>query len=271
LIGQGLAKVAAAFSHAMPVSGSFSRSALNLASNAKTGLSSIISALFVLLTLLFFTQLLYHLPKPVLAAIIMVVVIGLINFKALMNAWSANRDDGLAGIITFVSTLAFAPSIQNGIVTGIMLSLALLLYRMMRPRVAILGMHGDATLRDALRHNLPSLHSKLGALRFDGALRFVNVSYFEDALLRLERENPDITHVLIKCSGINDLDASGVEMLDNLVSRFKSNGITLTFSGIKKQVREVMDRTGLAQQIGESNIFMTDHEALEILYKKLET
>ena len=271
LIGQGLAKVAAAFSHAMPVSGSFSRSALNLASNAKTGLSSIISALFVLLTLLFFTQLLYHLPKPVLAAIIMVVVIGLINFKALMNAWSANRDDGLAGIITFVSTLAFAPSIQNGIVTGIMLSLALLLYRMMRPRVAILGMHGDATLRDAHRHNLPPLHPKLGALRFDGALRFVNVSYFEDALLRLERENPDITHVLIKCSGINDLDASGVEMLDNLVSRFKSNGITLTFSGIKKQVREVMDRTGLAQQIGESNIFMTDHEALEILYKKLET
>ena len=270
LIGQGLAKVAAAFSHAMPVSGSFSRSALNLAANAKTGLSSIISALFVLLTLLFFTQLLYHLPKPVLAAIIMVVVIGLINFKAITNAWRANRDDGLAGVITFVSTLAFAPSIQNGIVTGIMLSLALLLYRMMRPRVAILGMHGDATLRDALRHNLPSLHSKLGALRFDGALRFVNVSYFEDALLRLERENPDITHVLIKCSGINDLDASGVEMLNNLVSRFKSNGITLIFSGIKKQVREVMDRTGLAQQIGEPNIFMTDQEALEILYKKLE-
>ena len=271
LIGQGLAKVAAAFSHAMPVSGSFSRSALNLAANAKTGLSSIISALFVLLTLLFFTQLLYHLPKPVLAAIIMVVVIGLINFKAITNAWRANRDDGLAGVITFVSTLAFAPSIQNGIVTGIMLSLALLLYRMMRPRVAILGMHGDATLRDAQRHNLLPLHPKLGALRFDGALRFVNVSYFEDALLRLERENPDITHVLIKCSGINDLDASGVEMLNNLVSRFKSNGITLIFSGIKKQVREVMDRTGLAQQIGEPNIFMTDQEALEILYKKLET
>src|SRR5512135_1935720 len=96
LIGQGLAKVAAAFSHSMPVSGSFSRSALNLASEAKSGMSSVISALFVLLTLLFLTPLLFHLPKPVLAAIIMMAVIGLINFSAVRNAWRANRDDGIA-------------------------------------------------------------------------------------------------------------------------------------------------------------------------------
>jgi SulP family sulfate permease len=269
LIGQGLAKIAAAFCHSMPVSGSFSRSALNLAADAKTGLSSVISALFVLLTLLFFTSLLYHLPKPVLAAIIMMAVISLINFRIFKNAWHANRDDGIASIITFVATLIFAPNIQNGILTGILLSLALLMYRMMRPRVAILGMHQDATLRDAQRHDLPPLHPKLGALRFDGALRFVNVSYFEDALLKLERESPGITDVLIKCSGINDLDASGVEMLRNLIIRFKSNGIVLSFSGVKKQVLEVMERTGLTQEIGDTNIFTTDREALDVLYKRL--
>lgn len=270
LIGQGLAKIAAAFSHSMPVSGSFSRSALNLSSNAKTGLSSIISALFVMLTLLFFTPLLYHLPKPVLAAIIMMAVIGLINFQASINAWRANRDDGIASIVTFIATLAFAPNIQNGILTGILLSLALLMYRMMRPRVALLGMHSDATLRDAQRHNLPPLHPKLGALRFDGALRFVNVSYFEDAMLKLERENPDISYVLITCGGMNDLDASGVEMLSNLIQRFKSNNITLTFSGIKKQVYEVMERTKLSEAIGMENIFPTDREALDQLYQRLE-
>jgi len=269
LIGQGLAKVVAAFSHSMPVSGSFSRSALNLASNAQTGLSSLISAAFVALTLLFLTPLLFHLPKPVLAAIIMMAVFGLINFRALANAWHAKRDDGIAAVVTFAATLAFAPNIQNGILTGIVLSLALLLYRMMRPRIALLGLHGDETLRDAERHNLPPLHPLVGAIRFDGALRFVNVAYFEDALLQLERENPRMTHVLIKSSGINDIDASGVEMLNNLTTRFKSNGIELVFSGLKKQVSDVMDRTGLTARIGRENIFATDKEALEMLGQRL--
>lgn len=270
LIGQGLAKVAAAFCHSMPVSGSFSRSALNLASDARSPLSSVISAIFVLLTLLFFTSLLYHLPKPVLAAIIMIAVVGLINFGAIRNAWRANRDDGIAAVITFVATLAFAPNIQNGILTGIILSLALLLYRLMRPRIARLGLHPDGTLRDAKRHDLAPLHPRLGAVRFDGALRFVNVAYFEDALLRLERGNPRLGCILVKASGINDLDASGVDMLKNLVMRFRANGIALAFSGLKLHVHEVMERTGLLREIGAENVFATDREALDALGVRLE-
>ena len=268
LIGQGLAKVAAAFCHSMPVSGSFSRSALNLASNAQTSLSSVVSAISVLLTLLFLTPLLYHLPKPVLAAVIMMAVINLINFPVILKAWRANRDDGIASITTFVATLAFAPNIQNGIILGIILSLSLLLYRMMRPRIALLGIHHDGTLRDAGRHNLPKLHARVGAIRFDGALRFVNVSYFENAILKLERENPEVDHILVKCSGINEIDASGVDMLSNLITRFKSNDITLCFSGFKKQVQDVMDRTGLSSQIGIDNIFSTDQESFHKLYER---
>jgi len=271
LIGQGLAKVAAAFSQSMPVSGSFSRSALNIASDARTPLSSIISAVFVLFTLLFFTSLLYHLPKPVLAAIIMMAVINLINFQSIRNAWRASRDDGIAAMMTFVATLAFAPNIQNGILTGIILSLSLLLYRMMRPRVAVLGLHSDTTLRDAVRHNLPPLHPRLGAIRFDGALRFVNVSYFEDALLKLERENPDMACILVQSSGINEIDASGIEMLRNLLERLQNSGITLTFSGLKKQVSDVMDRTGLTAKIGEQNIFATDSLAINEICQLLNT
>jgi SulP family sulfate permease len=218
LIGQGLAKVAAAFCHSMPVSGSFSRSALNLASNARTGLSSVISAICVLLTLLFLTPLLFHLPKPVLAAIIMLAVISLINFPVMLHAWRASRDDGIASFTTFVATLAFSPNIQDGIIIGIILSLMLLLYRMMRPRIALLGVHRDGTLRDAQRHNLTQLHSRLGAVRFDGALQFVNVSYFEKTILEIERDNPEIDIILVKCSGINEIDASGVNMLSNLIT-----------------------------------------------------
>jgi SulP family sulfate permease len=269
LIGQGLAKVAAAFCHSMPVSGSFSRSALNLASDARSPLSSVISAVFVLLTLLFFTSLLYHLPKPVLAAIIMIAVIGLINFGAIRNAWRANRDDGVASVITFLATLAFAPNIQNGILTGIILSLVLLLYRLMRPRIARLGVHPDGSLRDADRHGLAPLHPRLGAVRFDGALRFVNVAYFEDALLRLERENARLACVLVKASGINDLDASGVEMLKNLITRFRANGIAIAFSGLKQHVHDVMARSGLFHEIGDENIFATDQLALDTLQARL--
>lgn len=270
LIGQGLAKVAAAFSQSMPVSGSFSRSALNIASDARTPLSSIISAIFVLFTLLFFTSLLFHLPKPVLAAIIMMAVMSLINFQSVRNAWRANRDDGIAAIVTFVATLAFAPNIQNGILTGIMLSLSLLLYRMMRPRVAVLGLHSDTTLRDAVHHNLPPLHPRLGAIRFDGALRFVNVSYFEDALLKLERENPDMVYILVQSSGINEIDASGIEMLRNLLDRFKNSGIKLAFSSAKKQVSDVMDRTGLTEKIGKQNVFATDRDAIGEICRRLD-
>ena len=120
----------------------------------------------------------------------------------------------------------------------------------------------------AKRHNLPLLHPQIGAIRFDGSLRFVNVAYFEDALIRLEQENEKITHILIKSSGINDIDASGIEMLFNLINRFKGNDIVLAFSGIKKQVSDVMDRTGLTAAIGRENIFSTDKEALDALWQK---
>jgi len=270
LIGQGLAKVVAAFCHSMPVSGSFSRSALNLASNAKSGFSALVAACFVLLTLLYLTPLLYHLPKPALAAMIVLAVANLMDFSSLRRAWQAGRDDGIAAALTFVSTLAFAPNIQNGILTGIILSLSLLIYRMMRPRVAVLGLHSDSTLRDAVLHNLPPLHPRLGAIRFDGALRFVNVSYFEDALLKLERENPEMACILVQSGGINEIDASGIEMLRNLLDRFRNSGIQLTFSSLKKQVSDVMNRTGLTDAIGKKNIFATDRMAIDEICLRLD-
>ncbi|SPF47467.1 putative sulfate:proton symporter (anion:anion symporter or antiporter of the sulfate permease SulP family) [Syntrophobacter sp. SbD1] len=270
LVGQGLAKVAAAFCHSIPVSGSFSRSALNLASNARTGLSSVISAICVLLTLLFLTPLLYHLPKPVLAAIIMVAVVGLINFPVMLRAWRVSRDDGIASVATFAATLAFSPNIQNGILIGIGLSLGLMLYRMMQPRIAELGIHQDGTLGDAQRHNLPPLHRRLGAIRFDGALRFINVATFEKAVLEMERGNPEIDTILVSCGGINDLDASGVDMLSKLIIRFKSNNVCLCFSGFKGHVQDVIEKTGLNDLIGRDNLFATDLSAATELRSRLE-
>ena len=268
LIGQGLAKIAAAFTHSMPVSGSFSRSALNFSAGARTGLASIVSALTVLLTLLFFTSLLYHLPKPVLAAIIIMAVAGLINFLAIYRSWIANRDDGIAGIATFVATLAFAPHIQNGIVIGILLSLIMLLHRMMRPRVVEFSVAEDGTLYDATQSNSARLLQDIGVIRYDGALRFMNVSYFENALLSLEQNRPNIRDILIEGNGINGIDASGVAMLGNLITRFRGRGITLVFSGLKRQALDVIERSDLAAQIGSNNLYESDQDAITALLAK---
>ncbi len=271
LVGQGLAKVAAAFSTGMPVSGSFSRSALNLASGAQTGLASVFSAVIVLITLFFFTPALYHLPKPVLAAIIMMAVFSLVDVQVIKEAWKASRQDGIAAITTFVATLSFAPNIQNGILTGILLSLVLFLVRTMRPAVVTLGVDENGVLRSAKRYNLPKLHPQITAIRFDGQLYFANVSYFEEAVLYLVGEDKELKEILVVADGINGVDASGVEMLRNLIDRLHKSGVGISFANVKENVLEVFKRTGLCELVGDENVYPSVAIAITSATRKLET
>jgi sulfate permease, SulP family len=267
LIGQGLANIVGSLTQAFPVSGSFSRSAVNINSGAVTGMSSVFTGLLVLLTLLFLTPLLYHLPQAVLAAVIIMAVIGLINFDAIKHAWEANKHDGIAAIVTFVATLAFAPHLDNGIMVGAGLAIGLYLYRTMSPRVAILGRFADGTLRDAKVNNLPA-SDVVTAIRFDGRLYFANVSYFEDAILEAVAANPKAKHLLVVGDGINEMDASGEEVMHHIVDRLRSNGVTVVFSGLKKQVIDVMRATGLFDIVTQANIYATADQALAAIYAK---
>ena len=269
LVGQGLANLVGSFSQSYPVSGSFSRSAVNMNAGAKTGMSSVFTALIVLVALLFLTPLLYHLPQAVLGAVIIMAVVGLVNIDAVKHAWHASRHDGIAAIVTFVATLAFAPHLDNGIMVGAGLALGLYLYRTMSPRVAILGRHSDGTLRDIkVNPDLPT-SKHLVAIRFDGSLYFANVSYFEDAILEAVSNHPDAKYVLVVGDGINQLDASGEEVIHHLVDRLKSSGVTLVFSGLKKQVLDVMRATGLFDIVTQDNIFPTQEHAIAAIYTRL--
>jgi len=268
LIGQGLANIVGSLTQAFPVSGSFSRSAVNINAGAKSGMSSVFTALFVLLTLLFLTPLLYHLPQAVLAAVIIMAVIGLINFGAIKHAWHASRHDGLAAVATFVATLGFAPHLDKGIMVGAGLAVLLYLYRTMKPRVAILGRYMDGTLRDAKVHNLPP-SEVVTAVRFDGRLYFANVAYFEDAILEAVANNPRAPYLLIVANGINEMDASGEEVLGHLVERLQSGGMTVVISGLKKQVIDVMRATGLFDRISQANIHPTAELALRDIYARV--
>ena len=268
LIGQGLANIVGSFSQAFPASGSFSRSAVNINAGARTGMSNVFVGLIVLLALLFLTPLLYHLPQAVLAAVIMMAATGLANFKAIRHAWRTHKHDGIAAVVTFVATLAFAPHLDKGILVGAGLAILLYLYRTMTPRVAILGRFHDGTLRDVKAHNLP-VSENIIAIRYDGSLYFANVSYFEDAILEAVSNNPRAKHLLIVANGINQLDASGDEVIHHVLERLRANGIRVVFSGLKKQVVDVMHRSGLFDYVGQENIFADEDRALDSIYAEV--
>ena len=268
LIGQGLANIVGSLSQSYPASGSFSRSAVNLNAGAITGMASVLTGLIVLVTLLFLTPMLYHLPQAVLAAVIMMAVVGLINFSAIKHAWLTHKHDGIASIVTFFATLGFAPHLDKGIMVGAGLALILYLYRTMKPRVAILGRHADGTLRDMKVHNLPTSEYVV-AIRFDGSLYFANVSYFEDAILEAAASHPKAKHILVVGDGINQLDASGEEVIRHLVERLHEGGVTLLFSGLKKQVLDIMEHTGLRATIGNDNLFATEDIALNSIAQRV--
>lgn len=269
LIGQGLAKIASAFSGSMPVSASFSRSALNFATGARTGLASLVSVAVVILTLLYLTPLLWHLPNAVLAAVILLVVSGLIDLNALRRAWQASRDDGIASAMTFGMTLAFAPNIQIGIMTGLLLSLSLMLYRDMQPRTVLLGLHPDGTYRDLERFGLAHPHPRLVVLRFDSPLTFVTSEAFEKAALNAVKAQPNVSTLLISGTGLNAIDATGLHAISSLQERLRTEGRTLAFCGLKKQIIDPMERTGLWERLRPHAHYRTVGHALDALLPTL--
>ena len=269
LIGQGIANMGGAFFQAYPACGSFTGSAINLQAGAKTGFAMVFNGVFVAVTLLFLTPLLYHLPKAVLAVIILLAVASLIQWEAIKHTWLASRIDGMVTMITFFATLIAAPHLDKGIMIGAGLAILLYLHRTMTPRVVILGRYKDGTLRDAKVNDLPA-SDVVTAIRFDGRLYFANVAYFEDAVLEAVANNPEAPYVLIVGDGINDIDASGEEVIHHLVERLNENGIVVLFAELKKQIHDVFGATGLRDIIGERRFFATADQALEAIYSRAE-
>lgn len=265
LVGQGLGNIVGSFFQSYTVSGSFSRSAVAARGGARTGLFAVISALGVVLVMMFLTRSLYHLPQAVLAVVIMLAVFGLIRVKALVHAWQVNRLDALIGLATFAATLAMAPALANGILVGVVFTVLLYLLRNMRPRVEILGFHPDGALGGIDTHGLPPVSERYIVMRFDGSLNFVNVAYFEDAVQTALERFPEARAILIIGNGINDIDVSGEEKVRVLAESLKEAGVALYFSSLKRQVKMVFEGPRLAAAIPAEHIFKTKERALQAL------
>ena len=270
LIGQGLANIVGSFFQSYTVSGSFSRSAVAARSGARTGFYAIISAVGVVLAMLFITDAFYHLPQPVLAAIVMSAVFGLIDFRTLRHAWSVRRSDGVVGALTFAATLWMAPQLASGVLVGVVCTVLVFLHGVMQPRSEILGKTRDGSLAGAISHDLPPISEYYVALRFDASLVFINSAYFEEAVMKALAQFPQARAVLVIGDGINRIDATGEEKLRALARDLKSAGVTLMFSGLKKQVREAIVRAGLDQAVGAENLFPGRDLALAALARRYD-
>jgi MFS superfamily sulfate permease-like transporter len=267
LIGQGLANILGSVSKSYPVSGSFSRSAVNLQAGAASGMSSVFTGLMVVIVLLFFTPLLKHLPQSVLAAVIMMAVIGLINVSGFVHAWRAQWYDGAISIISFICTLAFAPHLDKGIMVGVVLSLLVFLYKSMRPKVVSLSRAEDQALRCVSTHGLRECEY-IAMVRFDGPLFFANASYLEDKIMEAMRNRKTLKHIVLVSNGINDIDASGEEILSLLIDRVRSAGLDISMSGVNESVMNVLRRTHFPAKIGEDHIYATMEKAIGVIHRK---
>jgi SulP family sulfate permease len=261
LIGQGLSNLAGCMTQSYAVSGSFSRSAVNLAAGGRTGLSNVFSSAVVVIVLLVLSPTLYNLPQATLAAIIMMAVAGLINVDGFVHAWRAQRYDGIVSIATFVTTLVLAPHLEWGIALGMTLSMGGYIFRTMRPKVAELGFHPDGTLRDVQRHNLASC-SKMAVIRFEGPLNFASATYLEDAILARVAQKRGLRHVVLAAGGINEIDASGEETLRRVLDRLHDGGIGFSVGGLNDVPMDVLRRTHLLDQIGEERLWPTPAQAV---------
>jgi SulP family sulfate permease len=256
LIGQGLANLVGAMTQSFPVSGSFSRSAVNINAGAITGMSSVFTGLFVLLTLLFLTPLLYHLPQAVLAAVIIMAVVGLVNFGAIKHAWQASRHDGVAAIVTFVATLAFAPHLDNGILVGAGLAIAALpvphheaARRHPRPPSRRLAARRPGAQPAGLRRSDGGALRRLALLRQRRLLRGRHPRGGGRTIRRR-------SWLLVVGKGINELDASGEEVMRHVVERLRSrrrDGRLLRFeeAGGRRHAR----RPACSTTIGEARLY----------------
>jgi SulP family sulfate permease len=257
LIGLGVANVGAAFSGGSPVCGGFSRSAVNFSAGANTQLAAILTALLIGLSVLFFTPLFYFLPQAVLAAIIVVAVLGLIDFGAISTAWNYNKGDAVSMMVAFIVVLI--QGIEAGIVSGVIISIALHLWRNSRPHIAIVGRIGDTEhFRNVERHQVKTCAGVL-ALRIDESLFFANAQYLENFILSVIAEKQNVKDIVLICSAVNAIDTSALESLENLAADLGNAGVILNLAEVKGPVMDRLSRTNLFDHLG--NIYLSTHDA----------
>ncbi len=256
LIALGAANIGAAFTGAYPVAGSFSRSSVNFQAGARTQVSSLVCAVVIMLTLLFFTPLFTLMPHAALAAIVIVSVLGLMDFTSIRTHWKVHRDDSITQLATLITVLAFG--VETGLITGVALSIAFFVRRVAKPHIAIVGRIRDSEHFRATRRHDVETFAHVAAIRVDESLFFANANQVENKLLKIIQRRPGTRHVLLVCNAINMIDVSGLEMLYRMNQNLERMGITLHLSEVKGPVMAQLEATDFIMTLHGTVFFTTD-------------
>ena len=269
LIALGMANFGAAFFKGFPVTGGFSRTAVNNDAGAKTGMASIVSAFLIVLTLLFFTGLFYYLPSAILAAVVLVAVSGLIDLKEPLILWKKDRADFAMLLATFLITLTLG--IETGIISGMILSLVMVIYRASKPHMAQLGrVPGTNVFRNIRRFSNLEEKPDVLMVRIDGPVYFANVKYIKDMMDRwVKKKGEPLRTIVFNFESIPSIDSTGAHELQEWINTWREGNIDVCITATKGPVRDVLNRWNLIECVGADHMFLDDQTALEYIEKGL--
>ena len=260
LIGLGASNIAAAVSGGYPVTGGFARSIVNFDAGAATPAAGMLTALGIGLTALFFTPYLAYLPKATLAATIIVAVLSLVDFSILRRTWDYGVSDFAAVAITLFVTLAVG--VETGVACGVLASLALHLYKTSRPHMAVVGeVPGTEHYRNVDRHEVITRGDIL-SLRIDESLYFANASFVESSIYALLDQRPEVRHVILMCTAVNEIDLSALEALESINRQLAERDIVLHLSEVKGPVMDVLRHTHFLHDL-TGKVFLSQHHAVQ--------
>jgi SulP family sulfate permease len=262
LVALGACNVSASLTGGFPVTGGFARSVVNADSGARTPAAGLYTAVGITLASLFLTPALFYLPHATLAATIIVAVLSLVDFSIFKHTWRFAKADFAAVTITLLTTLIFG--VEIGLVAGVALSLAIHLYRSSQPHIATIGLvPGTEHFRNVLRHEVLTSPRVL-CLRIDESLYFANARNIEDRLNAEVASNPQLKHVVLQCSAINDIDASALESLEAIEKRLRESDICLHLSEVKGPVMDRLEKSDFLKHLS-GKVFLTNYRAVQQL------
>jgi SulP family sulfate permease len=262
LIGLGAANIGASFTSGFPVTGGFSRSVVNYDAGAETPAAGAYTAGGLIFASVFLTPLIFFLPKATLAATIIVAVLSLVDFKILGKAWLYSKADFTAVTTTMAITLVVG--VEVGIITGVLVSILIHLYKSSRPHIATVGQVPNSEhYRNILRYDVITQPHIL-SIRVDESLYFANARFLEDHLFARATQQPQLRHVVLMCSAINDIDMSALDSLEAVNARLRDMGVSFHLSEVKGPVMDRLTGTEfLAQLTGD--IFLSQKRAIDQL------
>jgi SulP family sulfate permease len=264
LIGLGAANIAAGFTGGYPVTGGFARSVVNFDAGAETPAAGAFTAVGILIAALFLTPLLSSLPIATLAATIIVAVLSLVDFKKPIEVFRYSRADFTAMMATIAVTLFIG--VEPGVIAGVGVSLALLIWRASRPHAAVVGrVPGTEHFRNVKRHEVFT-DPRVLTIRVDEGLTYLNARWLEDFVLNELAKRPKIKHLIVMCSAVNAIDASALESLETLNHRVKDAGGRLHLSEVKGPVMDRLKRSHFLEELS-GKVWLSQNNAFDTLVR----